>query len=294
LRGGYKFTEYNLDRSPSNLTRYDDQQTDRGIGFFSADAGLFFERDIRLGGERLVHTLEPRIYYLNQGYEAQDSLPVFDSMPLSMTFGQLFSDNRFAGLDRIGDADRLTLAATSRVLSASGRELGSFALAYMDHLSKPRVEWPGPADIGASDLVASEQTLNAKMAGNCAHGNCGTMSVVHGKSWARHCICAAAGRRIYNVGVNRRLLDEIEQAEFSAYAPLNHHVAVTSRWHYDIEGHRTLEAFVGLEYDDCCVGLDSWPVNIWKIQAIGTMACHNRCYPLMICAQIAAFCWKCS
>jgi LPS-assembly protein len=253
LRGGYKFTEYNLDRSPSNLTRYDDQQTDRGIGFFSADAGLFFERDIRLGGERLVHTLEPRIYYLNQGYEAQDSLPVFDSMPLSMTFGQLFSDNRFAGLDRIGDADRLTLAATSRVLSASGRELGSFALAYMDHLSKPRVEWPGPADIGASDLVASEQTLNAKNGWQLRTRQLWNNERSAWEELGASLHLRGSGRRIYNVGVNRRLLDEIEQAEFSAYAPLNHHVAVTSRWHYDIEGHRTLEAFVGLEYDDCCV-----------------------------------------
>ena len=42
---------------------------------------------------------------------------------------------------------------------------------------------------------------------------------------------------------------------FSVYAPLNQNVALTSRWHYDLEGHRTLEAFAGLEYDDCCVGL---------------------------------------
>ena len=48
-------------------------------------------------------------------------------------------------------------------------------------------------------------------------------------------------------------LDDIKQAEFSVYAPLNQNVALTSRWHYDLEGHRTLEAFAGIEYDDCCV-----------------------------------------
>ena len=83
-----------------------------------------------------MQNLEPRVYYLNQAFEAQDSLPVFDSIPLSMTFDQLFSDDRFAGLDRIGDADRLTVAVTSRVLSGSGKELG--ALPYLDHLSEPR------------------------------------------------------------------------------------------------------------------------------------------------------------
>jgi LPS-assembly protein len=25
------------------------------------------------------------------------------------------------------------------------------------------------------------------------------------------------------------------------------------RWHYDLESHRTLEAFFGVEYDDCCM-----------------------------------------
>lgn len=253
VRGGYKFTEYDLDRLPSNPALYDDRQTDRGIGFFSADAGLFFERDIAVGNDRLVQTLEPRIFYLNQAFEAQDRLPVFDSMPLSMTFDQLFSDNRFAGLDRIGDADRLTLAATSRVLSASGRELGSFALAYMDHLSNPRVEWPGQADIGASDLLASEQIINVQEGWQLRARQLWNEDRSAWEELGASLHLRGAGRRIYNVGVNRRVLDNIEQAEFSAYAPLNHNVSLTSRWHYDLEGQRTLEAFIGLEYDDCCV-----------------------------------------
>ena len=253
LRGGYKYTEYNLDGSPSNLAFYGDQQTDRGIGFFSADAGLFFERDIGAENGRLVQTLEPRIYYLSQGYEAQDRLPVFDSVPLSMTFDQLFSDDRFAGLDRIGDADRLTLAATSRVLSPSGKELGSFALAYMDHFSDPRVQWPGRADISASDLVAGEQSITGQQGWQLRARQLWNKDLSAWQELGASLHLRGSGRRIYNFGVNRRMLDAVKQAEFSAYAPLNHNVALTSRWHYDIEGHRTLEAFIGLEYDDCCV-----------------------------------------
>ena len=59
LRGGYKFTEYNLDTPSSELGLYGEQQTDRGVGFFSADAGLFFERDLVIGSDRLVQTLNP-------------------------------------------------------------------------------------------------------------------------------------------------------------------------------------------------------------------------------------------
>ena len=253
LRGGYKFTEYNLDMPASDLGLYDEQQTDRGVGFFSADAGLFFERDLVIGSDRLVQTLEPRVYYLKQAFEAQDSLPVFDSIPLSMTFDQLFSDDRFAGLDRIGDADRLTVAVTSRVLSGSGKELGSVAIAYLDHLSEPRVKWPGAADIGASDLVASEQTFNVKQGWQLRARQLWNQESSAWEELGASLHLRGTGRRIYNVGVNRRVLDDIKQAEFSVYAPLNQNVALTSRWHYDLEGHRTLEAFAGIEYDDCCV-----------------------------------------
>jgi LPS-assembly protein len=76
-------------------------QSNRSVGFFSADAGLFFDRDFNLGGRDLVQTLEPRVFYLRQVFAAQQALPVFDSMPLGMSFDQLFSDDRFAGLDRV-------------------------------------------------------------------------------------------------------------------------------------------------------------------------------------------------
>ena len=123
----------------------------------------------------------------------------------------------------------------------------------MDHLSKPRAKWPGAADIGASDLVAGEQTFNVKQGWQLRARQLWNQESSAWEELGASLHLRGTGRRIYNVGVNRRVLDDIKQAEFSVYAPLNQNVALTSRWHYDLEGHRTLEAFAGIEYDDCCV-----------------------------------------
>ncbi len=71
LTGGYRHTEYHLNDVPAAV----DADPRRDIGFGIADAGLFFERDFSAFGAGLVQTLEPRVYYLYQGYERQDQLP---------------------------------------------------------------------------------------------------------------------------------------------------------------------------------------------------------------------------
>ena len=70
-----------------------------------------------------VQTLEPRAYYVYVPYEKQDMLPNFDTAQAPFSFTQMFMENRFFGNDRIGDANQVTLALTSRLLEAdSGSE----------------------------------------------------------------------------------------------------------------------------------------------------------------------------
>ena len=58
-----------------------------------------------------------------EGLIALDDLPLFDTGEIDFSFSQMFSDNRFSGADRHGDADQLTLALTSRLLDdRNGKE----------------------------------------------------------------------------------------------------------------------------------------------------------------------------
>jgi LPS-assembly protein len=63
--------------------------------------------------------LEPRLYYLYSPYRDQSDFPLFDSAEAGLYFDSLFRRNRFVGADRQGDANQLTAALTSRILSAS-------------------------------------------------------------------------------------------------------------------------------------------------------------------------------
>jgi len=95
----------------------------RTVPLFSMDSGVAFERETNYFGSDYLHTLEPRAYYVYVPYKNQDTLPVFDSAQAGFSFAQMFTENRFFGNDRVGDANHLTLALTSRFLDqASGIE----------------------------------------------------------------------------------------------------------------------------------------------------------------------------
>ncbi|MFV0279095.1 MAG: LPS-assembly protein LptD, partial [Parahaliea sp.] len=116
----YRYLEYELTDLGEGLTN-DSPST--GAPLFNLDGGLYFERPTRLLGKGLLQTLEPRLYYLYSEYEDQSELPDFDSTELTFTYNQLFRETRFAGRDRLDDADQLSVGLTTRYISEEdGRE----------------------------------------------------------------------------------------------------------------------------------------------------------------------------
>ena len=78
-------------------------------------------RQYAVSGARLVwQCLCPdagaAVYYVYIPYRDQIRLPNFDSSDMDFNFAQLFTDNQFAGSDRINNANQLTAALTSGVL----------------------------------------------------------------------------------------------------------------------------------------------------------------------------------
>ncbi|MGC2166305.1 MAG: LPS assembly protein LptD, partial [Gallionella sp.] len=99
------------------------RNTSRTLPILSVDSGVKFEREWNFFGNDYVQSLEPRAFYVYIPYKNQDALPNYDSALSDFNFTQMFSENRFAGSDRIGDANQLTLAMSSRLLEQSnGRE----------------------------------------------------------------------------------------------------------------------------------------------------------------------------
>lgn len=264
---GYRYTSYRLDDLAQSgnplLTRRD---PDRGVPVLSIDSGLVFERDLHWGDAAWTQTLEPRAYYLRVPYRNQDDLPIFDTQEVPFTFGQMFRSNRFVGADRQMDANNLTLALTTRMLEdATGTERVSASLGNIRYFDDQRVQMPGrpQTDFGGSawageiDLHLSDRwrvVLAQQWNPNSHHTDLSTLGVQ---------------TRFGNGGlVNfsyRFRRDFLEQVDLSAAIPLAEGWRLVGRHNYALNNPlalpgdrhgkdgRTLESFIGIERDTCCV-----------------------------------------
>jgi LPS-assembly protein len=116
----------------------------RNIPIFSVDSGVAFEREIDWLGAPATQTLEPRLYYLYVPVRDQSLFPVFDSGAAGFNFTQIFSDNRYSGGDRVGDANQLTAMLTSRLLDPlTGAQTASAAVGQIFYFSTQKVGLPG-------------------------------------------------------------------------------------------------------------------------------------------------------
>jgi LPS-assembly protein len=121
--------------------RFDVNQVNHSIPRLSIDSGLSFERRTAWLSRSYAQTLEPRLYYLYVPYQNQSTVPAFDSAYMIFNTNQLFRNNRFSGFDRIGDANQLAYAATSRFMSeTTGQEKASMTIGQIRYFSRRKVK----------------------------------------------------------------------------------------------------------------------------------------------------------
>lgn len=259
--GGFKYTAYALEQDLQS--RLFESSPTRGVGYFNVDAGLYFDRYFQGMGKRWLQTLEPRTLYLRQGYADQSALPLFDTTDMTLSYSQLFRKERFVGLDRVGDANQLTVGISSRLLSAeNGQEYASYSLGKIVYARNPRV--------GLRSHLASSQTAPGSILVSEFNLRFGSRWQLDSQQiWSQRAdqwqeLGAALHyrlnqRRMITLGARKRLasaefLDQaVEQVEVSTIWPASRRVSLMARWHYDVQRSRTVEGFVGLQYDDCCV-----------------------------------------
>lgn len=93
------------------------------VPIFDIDSSLYFDRSLNIGSNSYTQTLSPRLFYLYVPYENQNDIPIFDTSINTFSFNQLFTTNRFSGLDRIGDANQLSYALTTNINNAQGAQI---------------------------------------------------------------------------------------------------------------------------------------------------------------------------
>lgn len=260
LRSSWGFIEPKLS---ARYTAYDLQDAepawedtpDRSLPTFSLDAGLVFDRPTHWFGSELTQTLEPRLFYLYTPEEEQSQLPMFDTAELDFGFANLFRENRFSGADRIGDANQLSTALTTRAISRdTGAELLRASLGQVVYFRDQTVQLPDqPAGDDPSSAIVGE--VSAQIARNWRASAAVQWQPHEDNGNTEHSALLVQYRdgpdRIANLGY-RYQEGLLEQSDFSARLPLSNRIDAVARWNYSLMYSETLEAFAGLEYSTCC------------------------------------------
>jgi LPS-assembly protein len=238
--------DYGLDVDPPQ-----DETPGVTVPAFSLDNGLVFERQ-----GRFIQTLEPRLYYLYVPFKNQDDLPNFDTSLPTLTFDNLFRENRFIGGDRIGDTNQLTAALTTRLLGATdGVEHLRFSLGQIYYFEDREVNLtPGVVEMrDTSDLVA-------EIAGRFAEKWYGRATVQWNNDIREtersdfFLQYQPAAEKIVNLRYSFQNLD-FEQVDVSTLWPVSRRWTLAASSSYSLEDSRNLESYAGFQYRSCCWAL---------------------------------------
>ncbi|WP_462379997.1 LPS-assembly protein LptD [Pseudomonas sp. Marseille-QA0892] len=267
----------------------------RGVGLFSLDSGLYFDRQTSLFGTQARQTLEPRLFYLHVPNKDQSDIPVFDTSEYTFSYASLFRENRFTGRDRIGDANQVSLGVTSRWIEDNGFERQRLSVGQAYYFRDREVQMPLINYRERQDATSSVSPyaleymyrFNRDWRLNADYNWDPDSHETRSGSLMFHYQPESDPRKIVNVGYRYRndtmrfdqatgrwtygsdygtagtpeyIKDyyKIQQHDLSVIWPIVPQWSVVARWQFDYNRSRTLEAFGGFEYDSCC----------WKLRLI--------------------------
>ena len=247
---GLQATQYQLqgqtDGTPSQISRT--------LPIMSLDSGLVFERETRAFNTGMLQTLEPRAYYLRVPYRNQDQIPLFDSGAADFNYAQIFSENVFNGIDRIADANQLTLAMTSRLLvQGSGQEVirGTFGqrFYFRDQL----------VQLSSSTAARTYRSSDymAALSGRLSRAWTADTGIQYNPRDSRTERVSVGGR--YQPGQYqvlsasyRFMRDQFNQLDLAGQWPLTQGWYGVGKMNYSIPDGRALESIAGVEYKADC------------------------------------------
>lgn len=283
-RVGVKGLAYDLDTR--NLVASANASPSFLVPQASIDAGLYFERDANLFGGDYLQTLEPRAFYFYSDYRNQDSLYKltanqesyvnFDTRDLTFNYNQLFRTTRFAGGDRLDDANQLSLAVSTAFTSqATGVERLRMSVGQIFYGEDRRAIIYDRSQI--TDSIIDENTRSSsdwavQASGQIAKGLHASGDAAYDPRNQRldsangglHYIDDAY--RIFNLSYRYTLkplisspsqpvpvaTQSMNQLDTSIVLPINSRWSIIARNNHDFTHGVELDTFAGLEYNDCC------------------------------------------
>lgn len=266
-------TSYNLSQTGDTDTP---NTIRRSLPIFDVASGLSLTRETGFFGHAFYQTFEPQLYYTYIPFRNQIDIPLFDTTLNTLTYDQLFNYNRFTSIDRIGDANQLSVGITSRFIDQeSGLEkirLGIGDIVYFANRrvtlctkgavcpDEPANSWRlSPISALLNYNVNTQWGLNANAIWNPISKQLDNSTVgIHYQPDDLR-ILNLSYSYVHNGNffatpgvVTRNSENNLQLTDFSFSWPIFHNVTTVGRWTEDWHTNHFQNLLFGLQYDTCC------------------------------------------
>ncbi|GAB2917892.1 LPS-assembly protein LptD [Rheinheimera gaetbuli] len=222
---------------------------------------LNLEREYDWFGETGLQTFEPQLQYLYIPYRDQSAIGLYDTARLQDDYYGLFRQNRYSGLDRINEANQLTVGWTSRFYDNVDNELFRFSLGQIFFLDAPIIQ-PGEID----DLSPAESMLAAELIwhwfrkwyfSSAVQYDIDNDHVIKSSASLDY---RASDKSLFQLNhrYSRAVSGvEIQQLGMMGTVPVSEQWQLVASYYRDLTNHRMIDASVGMQYESCC-----WAVRL--------------------------------
>ncbi|KFZ36933.1 LPS biosynthesis protein [Shewanella mangrovi] len=245
-----------------------DDNVSRSIPEVRVNGQINFERFSNFFDTQYRQTLEPQFQYLYVGHRDQSNIGIYDTAELQQDYIGLFRDRRFSGLDRIADANQLTLGLTTRVFDEHNVEQFRFSLGQIAYFENSQVSLYSDqlTEDTSTSVLAAETDINlyddwfisgAIQYDTKYHDNKKSEVTLDYRPGPNKLV-QLSYRYVPDL-VNRNTNDQVDisQAGIRTAWPLTDNVYFVGNYYYDLNEDRSVETYTGFQYESCC-----WAVRL--------------------------------
>lgn len=299
-----KMLDYQLD----HIGQLDKNNPNLAVPITSLHGGLTFYRNLDLFDSHYMETLEPEFYYLYVPYRNQNNLPIFDTYNQQFSYDELFQDNRFSGVDRIGDANQLAYALTTRFINAdTGQQRARFSIGAISYFRNRDVQLCDNADGQGNcnqPLTAYDRQHLSPLVSQVVYNINQYWSGTANGAWStyQHQFDNASTSLTYKADKNHLFninysfiqdfdpdsgepVNNVKNFGVSGYWQVHHHWDLIGAWQYQWskgEGQQGNVYLAGLGYESCC-----WAVRLMVMRSFDHLDnARNFKYNNSVYAQI--------
>ena len=244
------------------------KQVTRVLPIFNIDSGVYLINQ-HLFQKHLSSTIQPELSYLYVPYRNQQTLPVFDTVLLPLSYDTLFSTNRFLGVDRMQNANQFNFGVhTSLANSDNGFQYVTFGIGAQYYMTLPKVQISYQTPIKTntehfSPIVSEMKITPLSALSTTIHWNWNMYT--HHTSSATVEFSYKPTDKIRFMGsydyiysqdpANNASIDTSNLYTIGLASPIGKNLEVFTYQYYDGDRDRMLAGVEGFQYDSCCWAL---------------------------------------